>query len=346
MKAALFEQFEAPLKVLEVPAPVPHPDAVIIAVRACGICRSDWHAWMGHDDGVQLPHVPGHELAGVVLQTGAAVRSWKVGDRVTAPFCCGCGVCPECLQGHSQVCDNQTQPGFTHWGAFAEQVEIRHADQNLVALPAQIDFVTAASLGCRFATSFRALVEQARVRAGDWVAVHGCGGVGLSAIMIARALGAQIVAIDVRPDRLQQAKLFGADECIEASSVNVVQRIRQITGRGANVSVDALGHPQTCFNSVACLAKRGRHVQVGLMLADQATPAIPMAAVIANELEIYGSHGMQAHEYPRLLQLILSDRLQPQRLVSDVVGLEQGAEILTKMAEYPGAGITVIEFPE
>jgi len=343
MKAAVFDTFGSPLTIKSVPDPRPHPDATIINVKACGVCRSDWHAWMGHDDEVRLPHVPGHELSGTVASVGELVQKWQVGDRVTVPFCCGCGTCPECATGNPHICDRYTQPGFTQWGAFAEQVEIRFADVNLVHLPDAVDYVTAASLGCRFATSFRAIVQQGKTAPGDWVAVHGCGGVGLSAIMIAHAIGALVIAVDIQPTRLRLAKSIGAIETIDASKQSVVQRISEITNRGAQVSIDALGSHRTCWNSINCLAKRGRHVQVGLMLGDQVNPPIPMSAVIAKELEIYGSHGMQAFEYQRLLTMIQAGTLNPSSLISDTLTLPHGAELLTRMDAFPNAGISVIE---
>jgi len=253
-------------------------------------------------------------------------------------------VLPQCDSGNQQICDSQTQPGFTHWGAFAEQVEIRFADINLVTLPDEIDFVTAASLGCRFATSFRAIVHQGRTVAGDWVAVHGCGGVGLSAVMIARAAGAEVIAVDISKERLAMAQRLGASECVDASRQNVVDRIREITLRGAQVSIDALGSQATCRNSIDCLAKRGRHVQVGLLLGDQADPQLPMAAVIANELEIYGSHGMQASQYAPMMRMIADGRLNPADLISDVISLEQAAQRLPRMDRFPGTAMAVIRF--
>ncbi len=343
MKAAIFEQFQSALTIRDVPDVSPSEDAVIIRVGACGICRSDWHGWMGHDGDVKLPHVPGHELAGLIHAVGGRVNRWSVGDRVTVPFCCGCGSCCQCESGNQQICDAYTQPGFTQWGAFAELVQIRHADVNLVALPASIDFVTAASLGCRFATSFRAVVHQGRTAAGDWVAVHGCGGVGLSAVMIAAAVGARVIAVDVQSSRLKMSLACGAIETINAQDVDVVKRIREITGFGANVSIDALGSRQTCWNSVMGLAKRGRHVQVGLLLGDEADPSVPMSAVIANELEILGSHGMQAHQYGAMLGMINSGLLAPSKLISDVVTLQQGAALLPRLNQFPGVGVSVIQ---
>ncbi len=344
MRAAIFRSFQGSIAIEDVPEPVPNQHAAVIEVRACGICRSDWHAWMGHDTDVALPHVPGHELSGVIAALGKSVQQFRVGQRVTVPFCCGCGSCVECRSGNTHICDNHSQPGFTHWGAFADRVLIQHADTNLVALPDSIDFVSAASLGCRFITAFRALIDQAQLKQDQWIAIHGCGGVGLSAEMIAKALGARIIAIDVQESRLESARNFGAEAILDASKVDVVSAIREITQRGAHVSIDALGHPQTCYNSIECLAKRGRHVQVGLMLAEHARPAIPMASVIAKELEIYGSHGMQPTHYPRIFDMIASGKLAPERLVSNTVDLEEGAKLLTQMAEFPNSGMTIVDF--
>ncbi len=219
MKAVLYEEFRQPPRVTQVPDPVPVPGGVVLRVQATGVCRSDWHGWMGHDPDIVLPHVPGHELAGTIEAVGPGVRNWKVGDRVTVPFVCACGTCPECHSGNQQVCDHQFQPGFTHWGSFAEYVAIPQADLNLVALPETMDYATAASLGCRFATSFRAVVDQGRTSAGQWVAVHGCGGVGLSAIMIANAIGANVVAVDIAEDKLALARSLGAAAVVNATSV-------------------------------------------------------------------------------------------------------------------------------
>lgn len=344
MRAAIFDEFRKPISVRTVERPDPRPDSAIIKVEACGICRSDWHGWMGHDSDVQLPHVPGHELAGVVSEVGAEVRNWSPGQRVTVPFCCGCGTCEQCVNDCSHICDQYTQPGFTLWGAFAEFVEIRFADVNLVALPASINFVTAASLGCRFATSFRAVTHQGKVTPKDTIAVHGCGGVGLSAIMIASTLGARVIGIDVNDDRLQLAQSCGADVLINAANTpDVVQDIRDKSAGGVSVSIDALGSRQTCYNSIACLRKRGRHVQVGLTLGDDTDPPVPMSAVIAGELEIFGSHGMPPAVYPEMLNMVETGRLQPQQLIQKTVSLSEACEILPQLNDFPGSGVIVID---
>jgi alcohol dehydrogenase len=344
MRAAIYEEFARPPVIRNLPDPVPERGGVVIKVEANGICLSDWHGWMGHDPDITLPHVPGHELAGVIEAVGKDVKRWQRGDRVTLPFVCGCGTCPQCASGNHQVCDNQFQPGFTHWGSFAQYVAVHYADVNLVRLPDDLDYVTAASLGCRFATSFRAVVAQGRVSGGQWVAVYGCGGVGLSAIMIATALGANVVAVDIREEKLDFARSIGAAETVNARKVeNVSGAVLEMTRGGAHVSIDALGSPKTCFDSVSGLRKRGRHVQVGLMVAEYAHSLLPMDRVVANELEILGSHGMQAYRYADLLEMIRSGRLHPEKLIGRTVDLEEGIEELTTMDRFGQTGVTVID---
>lgn len=343
MKAVLFEKFSEAPKIVQVSDPTPTRHGVVIKVEATGVCRSDWHGWMGHDSDIELPHIPGHELAGTIAAVGADVQNWRIGDRVTVPFIAACGHCSECHAGHQQVCHNQEQPGFTHWGSFAEYVAIHQAVLNLVALPEDMDFATAASLGCRFATSFRAVVDQGQVSAGQWVAVHGCGGVGLSAIMIANALGANVIAVDIDNAKLALAQDIGATASINAqTAADVPEAVLELTGGGAHVSLDALGHPVTCFNSIQNLRARGKHIQVGLMLGDHTTPQVPMAKVIAKELEILGSHGMQAHRYDAMLSMISTGKLAPARLVGDRITLEDAPEALMNMDQFQAIGATVI----
>ncbi|PWV98865.1 alcohol dehydrogenase [Hoeflea marina] len=344
MKAMYYERFGEPPEVRDVPDPSPGHSAVVIEVKATGLCRSDWHGWKGHDDDIHLPHVPGHEFAGTIAAVGRDVRNHRVGDRVTVPFVSGCGRCGECHSGNQQVCEAQFQPGFTHWGSFAEYVAIDYADQNIVRLPDSIDHATAASLGCRFATSFRAVVDQGRVRGGEWMAVHGCGGVGLSAIMIGAALGANVVAIDISHAKLEEARRMGAALTINSREVaDVVAAVRDLTDGGAHLSIDALGHRDTCFNSIANLRRRGRHVQVGLMLGEHGNPVIPMGKVIAHELEIYGSHGMQAWRYDAMLDMILSGRLSPQRLIGQSLSLSDAVPALMAMDTAQDTGIRIID---
>ncbi|GAA2901341.1 zinc-dependent alcohol dehydrogenase family protein [Streptosporangium fragile] len=367
MRAVVFDAFGADLQVREVPAPEPPPGGAVVRVEATGLCRSDWHGWQGHDPDIKvMPHVPGHELAGVVEAVGAGVTSWRAGDRVTVPFVCACGSCAACAAGDQQVCERQTQPGFTHWGSFAEYVAIDHADVNLVGLPEEMSFTTAASLGCRFATAFRAVAAVGRVRPGEWVAVHGCGGVGLSAVMIAAAAGARVVAVDVSPAALELARRFGAAACVTASPAEAAvaggaagsagpaeesgtgggtgpagptgepetaARVRELTSGGAHVSIDALGSPQTCAASIGSLRRRGRHVQVGLL---PGLTGVPMNRAIAYELEILGSHGMAAHAYPAMLAAVVGGTLRPDLLLTRTIGLDEAGPALAAIGSVPG----------
>lgn len=343
VRAVVYSDYKALPVLTQVADPVCPDDGAVLAVGATGLCRSDWHAWQGHDP-VALPQIPGHELAGTVVKVGSQVAHWAAGDRVTVPFVCGCGVCAYCLAGDAQVCPDQTQPGFTGPGSFAELVAIRAVDLNLVALPEAVSFVAAASLGCRFATAFRALTVHGQLKAGEWLAVHGCGGVGLSAIMIASALGARIIAVDIAQAALDLAAELGAEHVIDAShDPDPAATITEITGGGAQVSIDALGSAATAVSSVRCLRRRGRHLQVGLLLGSQSRPPIPMDLVISRELEIYGSHGMAARDYPAMLAMIADGRLRPDRLVTREITLDEAPAALAAIGQASAtAGITVI----
>jgi alcohol dehydrogenase len=342
MRAAVYEAFAEPLRVADLTDPEPARDGVVVEVRATGVCRSDWHAWMGHDPAVRLPHVPGHELAGVVAAAGPEVRGFESGDRVTVPFCCGCGRCEPCRHGHTQICDEDYQPGFTAWGSFAEYVAIPRADLNLVRLPGGLGFVDAASLGCRFMTAFAAIEVHGRVAPGDWVAVHGCGGVGLAAVMIAAARGAGVVAVDVDPGTLDLARSIGAAHAVDARTADPVAAVTELTGGGAHVSLDTLGSATTCDNSIRCLRKRGRHVQVGLLLEHERRVALPMDRVISYELELRGVHGMAVGHYDALLRAIAHGTLDPARLVTKTISLDEAGAELAAMTAFAQRGVTVI----
>jgi alcohol dehydrogenase len=342
MRAAIYHEFQQALTVTEVPDPTLPEDGIILEVKANGICRSDWHGWMGHDPMITLPHVPGHEMAGIIADIGKNVKNWRIGDRVTLPFCLGCGSCAECRAGHQHICDNDYQPGFSAWGSFAQYVAVPRADTNLVRLPEDIDFVSAASLGCRFMTAFHGVIDQGKLQAGQWLAVYGCGGVGLSVIMIGAALGAQVIAVDINATKLELAQHLGANITINSHNNDPVQSIIDVTKGGAHVSIDALGSKATSQQSIRSLRKRGRHVQIGLTLAHDALVDIPMYEVIAKELVILGSHGMQAHRYPDMLEMIAQGKLKPKALIGKTVSLEDAGNELESMGKFSQHGVTII----
>ena len=345
MQALLFDQFAGPLRVESVPDPVPAYDGVVIEVGACGVCRSDWHGWQGHDPDIRkLPHVPGHELAGVVVAVGRDVARCRMGQRVTMPFVAGCGDCRQCRDGNAQVCDAQFQPGFTAWGALAQFVAVRYADFNLVQIPDEVNFVTAASLGCRLSTAYRAVLQQGRVTSGDWVAVHGCGGLGLSAVMIASSVGARVIGVDIQEEALRLAREVGAVEIVNARTTDdVPAAIHELTGGGADVSLDTLGSRGTCAGSVRSLRKRGRHVQVGLLVGSDATPPVPMELAVARELELCGSHGLAAADSPPLLAMVSIGKIDPSRLVKRTISLTDVPDALADLGEFAHPAITIVD---
>ncbi|MEO5834898.1 MAG: zinc-dependent alcohol dehydrogenase family protein [Nakamurella sp.] len=344
MRAVVYGGYGETPVLTDRPAPACPDDGVLVAVRATGVCRSDWHAWRG-DDPVRLPHVPGHELAGVISEIGSLVGNFAVGDRVTVPFVIGCGSCRVCRAGDPQVCPDQRQPGFTDPGSFADLVALHAADHNLVRLPDEVGFVAAAALGCRFATAFRGLTVHGRPSPGGWVAVHGCGGVGLSAVMIAVALGCRVLAVDISAVALDRARDLGAEITLDSTGLGgpdaVGDQIQVLTG-GVDVSIDALGSEATAVASVLGLRRRGRHVQIGLLLGERSRPALPMDRVIAWELSLHGSHGMAAHEYPVMLQLIVDGTLDPRRLVGREIGLPDAGLALAAMNAPQADGMTVV----
>jgi alcohol dehydrogenase len=339
VKALLYDYFGGPVRVENVPDPAVPDSGVVVRVAASGLCRSDWHAWAGHDDTVTLPHVPGHEFVGVIEAVGDGVRGWQVGDRVTAPFVNGCGSCEWCQSGEAQVCPDQTQPGFTHWGSHAELVAVRAADLNLVAVPTSVPDAAAASLGCRFATAYRGVGKRGRARAGEWVAVFGAGGVGLSAVMIAAALGARPIAIDRSPDALAIAGTVGAEHTLVASE-RTPEEIAELTGGGAHLTIDAAGAAATIVTGIRSLRRRGRHIQIGLLAGP--APAIPLDRVLAWELDVLGSHGMAAADYPEMLDFVERGVLRPEELVTGSIGMSDAARVLSEPDAAPRSGVTLL----
>jgi alcohol dehydrogenase len=345
MRAAVIENFNQPLVVRDVAEPQCPPDGAIVSVKACGVCRSDWHAWTGADPDVAAPHVPGHEFAGVVEEVGRDCRRFKPGDRVTAPFILACGQCADCVGGDPTVCNHQHVVGFSSWGAFAERIAVPRADFNLVPLPETIGFTAAAGMGCRVTTSFRAVVDRAKLQPGEWLAIHGAGGVGLSALMIGVAIGASVLAIDVNDEALDLARTLGATQTLNVSGIaDVGAAVREATGGGAHVSLDALGITATFHNSIRGLRKLGRHVQIGMPLGHHAEPTIPLLELVySRQISVMGTRGIPASRFPALFDMIAAGHIDPARLVTRTISLAEAGPALEAMNGYTGAGITVID---
>jgi D-arabinose 1-dehydrogenase-like Zn-dependent alcohol dehydrogenase len=344
MRAVVMHAFREPMTLESLPDPACPENGVILETAACGICRSDWHSWAGHWPDVPFPAVLGHEFAGTVVEVGKEVKRLAKGDRVIVPFCGGCGTCEWCIAGHHNVCDNPVEPGFKTWGGFGQLIPVEQADINCIPLPEEIDFLAAAAMGCRFMTSFHGLVETAKLQAGEWVAVQGSGGIGLSAIMIGAALGAEVIAVDIDSEKLDMAKTFGARHVVNASNCDPAEAIQDITGGGSQVSVDALGIEATCQNSVRSLRKRGRHVQIGITAPEQeGWASLPVDDIMGKELRILGSHGMPLSGYGAMLRMVSAGKLRPADLVTATVPLAETWPVLDSMAKFATKGFVVID---
>lgn len=342
MRAAVLRAWRAPLEVIDLPDPDPAPDGVVLRVLACGVCRSDWHAWTGADPDIDLPIVPGHEYCGEVVAVGPGVRRWRVGDRAIAPFILACGHCADCASGNQTICAGQIVPGFTAPGAFAEHVAVAHADANLTALPDTLPEPVAAALGCRVTTAWHALTGRAALRAGEWLAVIGGGGIGLSALILGRALGARVAVVDVVQDKLDFALGLGADAVVNAASTDAAEALREITGGGADVAIEALGVEETTVTALKSLRKLGRMVQVGMPAGKHASMSIPMDRVYSGQLAIYGTRGMPSWRYPSLLSLLTSHGLDLNPLVARTIALSGAGEELAAFDRPAPPGVAVI----
>lgn len=341
MRAAVLKAFKSDLVIEALPDPVCEADGVVLKVLACGICRSDWHGWVGEHPKVRPGAILGHEYCGEVVEAGPRAR-WSIGDRVIAPFILSCGECPECRSGESTTCRAQRVPGFGEPGAYAEFISVPHA-HNLARLPATLSPVHAAGLGCRVTTAWQALTGRAALQAGEWLAVHGTGGVGLSALILGRALGARVIVVDVVPERLQQAASLGAEAMVDARPGGVAARIVEVTGGGAHVSIDALGIPDTVNGSIECLRPLGRHVQIGLPTGHTARMEINLNAVYMKQLALFGSRGMPSWRYPSLLSLIEAGRIDVGPIVARTVPLSQASAELRAFNGPMPPGVAVID---
>ncbi|PUB09792.1 zinc-binding dehydrogenase [Yoonia sediminilitoris] len=301
MRAAVVRDFNEDLSIETVEDPSCPDNGVVLEVAACGVCRSDFHGWVGGHPKVTNGSILGHEYCGTVVEAGAQAK-YRIGDKLIAPFILGCGDCPACRTGHSNTCESAIVPGFGAPGAYAEFVAVPF-DHNLVHLPETMSEALAAGLGCRVTTAWHALTDRANVRAGEWVAVHGTGGIGLSALLLAKMLGARVIVVDVVQEKLDHALTLGADAAVNAATQDVPDAICEITKGGAQVSLEALGIAQTTNASVECLATLGRHVHVGMPAGD-GMMEVNMRAIYSKQLAFYGTRGMPAWKYPSLLEMI------------------------------------------
>jgi len=342
MRAARLITYRQPLELTTVPDPVPEPGGVVLRVLACGVCRSDWHAWSGSDPDVVLPMTPGHEYCGEVVAVGAGVTRWAVGDRVIAPFILACGRCGDCSAGNQTTCASQVVPGFTCDGAYAEMIAVSHADANLTALPDTLSPEIAASLGCRATTAWQALVGRAMIQPGEWLVVFGGGGVGISTLLLGRALGARVIVVDIDQAKLDYATKLGADAVVNAATCDAPEAVREITGGGAHVGIEALGVEVTTVATMKSLRKLGRMVQIGMPAGDHTQMTLPMDVLYSGQLSVHGTRGMPSWRYPSLLNLIAGGQVDLSPMITRTIPLSQASAELAAFDGPTPPGVAVI----
>lgn len=309
------------LELREVPRPAPGPADVLVRVKAAGICHSDAHYRAGRSRVHPLPLTLGHEVAGVVEEAGRDVPNLKAGDRVCIHYLATCGQCAWCRNDHEQFCDAAAMIGKDRDGGYAEF--IRMPARSVFRLPDQIPFEQGAIMMCSSATSLHAL-NQARLAPGESVAVFGAGGLGMSAIQLAKAAGArEVFAVDIKPAKLEMAARFGAVP-VNAAGSDPVQEIQRLTGRrGVDVALELIGLPLTMRQAVLSLANRGRAALAGITNGSFAVA--PYQELINKEAEIIGVSDHLACELPLLLDWARQGKLDLSAVITRTVPLEAEA---------------------
>ncbi|MCD2137540.1 zinc-binding dehydrogenase [Salinicoccus halitifaciens] len=340
MKALVLEGTEKAV-VKDMPVPEIDADGILIRTKANGVCRSDWHVWVGDHDIVQ--QIIGHEFAGVVEEVGENIKNFKRGDRVIVPFSGSEGTCPHCLSGDTHLCDSFLVPGTAYQGGYGEYVAVPLGDRNAIHLPDSLDFADAAALGCRFMSAYHGVVDRVNVLPGEKVVVYGCGGIGLSTIQIASSMGAFVIGVDINEGNLELAKKLGADYVVNSSKEDAVEAVKELTNGGADVSVDALGIKETCINGIKSLKKGGRHLQIGVTTkAEGGSIAVPIDEMVINEKSIITTLGIPAARFGPLLNQVALDKLNPSKMVSGHIKLSEVENVFQDMSDYKVTGTYVV----
>lgn len=340
MKAVRITEIGRPLEEQETPTPVPQAGEVLVHIRAAGICHSDAHYRAGVSPVGPLPLTPGHEVAGVVEALGPGTLRTRIGDRVALHYLVTCGQCAGCNRGQEQFCETGQMIGKHRDGGYAEYICV--PERGIVPLPDEVPFEWGAIMMCSSATSFHAL-RKARLQPGETVAVFGAGGLGMSAVQLAKGLGARdVYAVDINREKLVMAASFGAIP-VDASQANPVELIRHLTnGRGVDVSLELIGLPLTMRQAVQSLANQGRAALAGI--TRQPFEVDSYFEVIGREAEIIGVSDHLLQEFPLLMDFAKRGMLNLSHVVTKTVPLVAGPinETLDALERWGGDVRTVI----
>lgn len=339
MRAAVFHGPGRPLHVGDVPRPLPGPGDALVKVAACGFCHTDLHYL---DHGVPTAKAPplilGHEISGVIEELGPGASDRSLGDRVLVPAVLPCGVCDFCRSGRGNICPQLRMPGNHIDGGFAEYVRVPARD--LVPLPAELDLARSAVIADALTTPYHAVVHRARVRSGDWVVVVGCGGVGINAVQFANAAGANVIAVDLRPEKREAARRLGACATLDpAGFPDLGREARKISGGGADVALEVVGKPETVSLALSTLRRGGRLCVVGY--SDSVVP-IPLNRLMFFEYEIVGSLGCRPVDYPRVIEMVRQRKVSLDAVVTGSVPLERIGEAAEDLRNAKGLRTLVL----
>jgi alcohol dehydrogenase, propanol-preferring len=339
MKAAVFYGSGQPLKVEELLTPKPGANEVLVKVAACGLCHTDLHYL---DHGVPTfkkpPMILGHEISGTIAASGSEVSQWKEGDRVLLPAVYGCGECAMCRTGRENICERMVMFGNNVDGGYAEYVVAPAKD--VLSLPDGIPLIEGAIIADATTTPYHAVVNRGQVKPGDWVVVFGCGGIGLNLVQVAAALGGRVIAVDILDEKLDWAQQLGAQIGLNSQKFERVDKeVRKLTDGGADIAFEAIGNPVTQAQSFASLRTGGRFVVVGFSAKPM---TLDTGRVMYREMEIIGSLGCRAVDYPKVIQLALQGKIKVKELVTARFSLDDINEGLDTLRRGEGVRSVVV----
>jgi 6-hydroxycyclohex-1-ene-1-carbonyl-CoA dehydrogenase len=340
MKAAVFYKPKEPLKIEEVPTPEAKAGEVVIKIAACGVCHTDaGYLFHGVPTFKKPPLILGHEPSGVIDQVGDGVTRFKAGNAVLIPAVLTCGQCYYCRTGRENICQKMTMLGNHIDGAFAEYIAVPEKD--VIPVPSGVPLQEGCIISDAISTPFHAVKNRAQVKAGDYVVVIGCGGVGMNVVQVATAFGGLVIAVDVVDWKLEIAKKLGAVETINSKETDPIKTVRKITGGGADIAMEVIGHPKTQQIAYNIVKWGGRVVMVGF--APKPTE-LNLGRMMFREIEMIGSLGCRPVDYPPLLRLVQAGKIQVDPIVTHRFSLAEINEAFDTL--HKGETLRSIILPE